>query len=93
MDFSPSEEQRQLVATIRGFIIDELQPLEVQVEEAGHLAGDVAAAIRDKSRALGSEVVSGSVVSHERSYNCCAASTSSLWPSGGGSCEIKPHRW
>lgn len=53
MDFSPSEEQRQLVATIRGFIIDELQPLEVQVEEAGHLAGDVAAAIRDKSRALG----------------------------------------
>ena len=53
MDFSPSEEQRQLVATIRGFIIDELQPLEVQVEEAGHLADDVAAAIRDKSRALG----------------------------------------
>ena len=53
MDFSPSEEQRQLVATIRGFINDELQPLEVQVEEAGHLAGDVAAAIRDKSRALG----------------------------------------
>ena len=53
MDFSPSEEQRQLVATIRGFINDELQPLEVQVEEAGHLADDVAAAIRDKSRALG----------------------------------------
>jgi acyl-CoA dehydrogenase len=53
MDFSPSEEQRQFVATIRGFINDELQPLEVQVEEAGHLAGDVAAAIRDKSRALG----------------------------------------
>ena len=53
MDFSPSEEQRQLVATIRGFIIDELQPLEVQVEEAGHLADDMAAAIRDKSRALG----------------------------------------
>ena len=53
MDFSPSEEQRQLVATIRGFIDDELRPLEVQVEEAGHLADDVAAAIRDKSRALG----------------------------------------
>ena len=53
MDFLPSEEQRQLVATIRGFINDELQPLEVQVEEAGHLADDVAAAIRDKSRALG----------------------------------------
>ena len=53
MDFSPSEEQRQLVATIRGFINDELQPLEVQVEEAGHLADDMAAAIRDKSRALG----------------------------------------
>ena len=53
MDFSPSEEQRQLVATIRGFIDDELRPLEAQVEEAGHLAEDVAAAIRDKSRALG----------------------------------------
>jgi acyl-CoA dehydrogenase len=53
MDFSPSEEQRQLVATIRGFIDDELRPLEAQVEEAGHLADDVAAAIRDKSRALG----------------------------------------
>ena len=53
MDFSPSEEQRQLVATIRGFIDDELRPLEAQVEEAGHLADDVAAAIRDNSRALG----------------------------------------
>ena len=53
MDFSPSEEQRQLVATIRGFIDDELRPLEAQVEEAGHLADDVATAIRDKSRALG----------------------------------------
>jgi acyl-CoA dehydrogenase len=53
MDFSPSEEQRQLVATIRGFIDDELQPLEAQVEEAGHLPDDVAAAIRAKSRALG----------------------------------------
>ena len=53
MDFSPSEEQRQLVATIRGFIDDELRPLEAQVEEAGHLTEDVAAAIRDKSRALG----------------------------------------
>ena len=53
MDFSLSEEQRLLVATIRGFIDDELRPLEAQVEEAGHLADDVAAAIRDKSRALG----------------------------------------
>ncbi len=53
MDFSLSEEQRLLVATIRGFIDDELRPLEAQVEEDGHLADDVAAAIRDKSRALG----------------------------------------
>ena len=53
MNFSLSEEQRLLVATIRGFIDDELRPLEAQVEEAGHLADDVAAAIRDKSRALG----------------------------------------
>ena len=53
MDFSPSEEQRLLVATIRAFIDDELRPLEVQIEKTGHLADDLAGEIRAKSQALG----------------------------------------
>ncbi|MEC8643430.1 MAG: acyl-CoA dehydrogenase family protein [Pseudomonadota bacterium] len=53
MDFSLSEEQRLLVATIRSFIEDELRPLETGVEETGYLADDVASAIRAKSQALG----------------------------------------
>jgi len=53
MDFSLSGEQRLLVATIRGFVDDELRPLEAGVEEAGCLADDVAASIRAKSQALG----------------------------------------
>ena len=53
MDFSLTGEQRLLVATIRGFVEDELRPLEAGVEEAGCLADDVAAGIRAKSQALG----------------------------------------
>ena len=53
MDFSLSGEQRLLVATIRGFVDDELRPLEAGVEEAGCLADDVADSIRAKSQALG----------------------------------------
>ena len=53
MDFSPSEEQRLLVATIRSFVETELRPLEAQVEETGHLADYIAAEIRAKSQALG----------------------------------------
>ena len=53
MDFSPSEEQRLLVATIRAFVDDELRPLEVQIEKTGHLADDLAGEIRAKSQALG----------------------------------------
>jgi len=53
MDFSPSEEQRLLVATIRSFVDDELRPLEAQVDQTGHLADDLAAEIRAKSQALG----------------------------------------
>ena len=53
MDFSLTEEQRLLVTTIRGFVDDELRPLEAEVEEAGHLADDVAARIRARSQALG----------------------------------------
>ncbi len=53
MDFSLSEEQRLLVATIRSFIEGELRPLEAGVEETGHLADDMAARICASSRALG----------------------------------------
>jgi len=53
MDFSPTEEQRLLVATIRSFIEDELRPMEAGVEETGYLADDVAAGIRARSQALG----------------------------------------
>ena len=53
MNFCLSGEQRLLVATIRGFVDDELRPLEAGVEEAGCLADDVAASIRAKSQALG----------------------------------------
>jgi acyl-CoA dehydrogenase len=53
MDFSPSEEQRLLVATIRSFVDDELRPLEAQIEQTGYLADDLAAEIRAKSQALG----------------------------------------
>ena len=53
MDFSLTEEQRLLVSTIRGFVDDELRPLEAGVEEAGYLADDVATRIRRKSQKLG----------------------------------------
>ncbi|MGC6519799.1 MAG: acyl-CoA dehydrogenase family protein [Candidatus Puniceispirillaceae bacterium] len=53
MDFSPTEEQRLLVATIRAFVDEELRPLEAQIEETGHLDDDCAAEIRAKSQALG----------------------------------------
>ena len=53
MDFSPTEEQCLLVATIRAFVDDELRPLEARIEETGHLADDIAAEIRVKSQALG----------------------------------------
>jgi len=53
MDFSLSEEQHLLVATIRSFVETELRPLEAQVEETGHLADELAAEIRAKSQSLG----------------------------------------
>ena len=53
MDFALSEEERLLVSTVRRFVETELQPLEAEVEASGELAPDRAAAIFDKSRALG----------------------------------------
>lgn len=53
MDFEITHEQRMLVDTVRGFIKDELAPLEQQIEESGVLPDETARAIFEKSRALG----------------------------------------
>lgn len=53
MDFEISHEQRMLVDTVRGFIKDELAPLEQAVEDAGVLDDVTARAIFEKSSALG----------------------------------------
>ena len=53
MNFTLTEEQRLLVATIRRFIDTHLAPLEDQVERDGVLAPETARAIFEKSRALG----------------------------------------
>lgn len=53
MDFEISHEQRMLVDTVRGFIKDELAPLEQQVEDAGALDDATAKAIFEKASALG----------------------------------------
>lgn len=53
MDFALSHEQTLLVDTVRGFIEDELAPLEQSVETAGHLSEDLARKIFEKSKALG----------------------------------------
>jgi acyl-CoA dehydrogenase len=53
MDFKLSHEQRMLIDTVQSFIRTELQPLEDEVEETGHLAPEKARAIFEKSRDLG----------------------------------------
>lgn len=53
MDFEITHEQRMLVDTVRGFIKDELAPLEQEVEDTGVLPDETAKAIYEKSRALG----------------------------------------
>lgn len=53
MDFEITHEQRMMVDTVRGFIKDELAPLEQMVEDTGALPEDVARDIFEKSSALG----------------------------------------
>lgn len=53
MDFEITSEQRMLVDTVRGFIKDELAPLEQKVEDEGTLDDATARAIFEKSSALG----------------------------------------
>ena len=53
MDFALDEQQKLLIATVRGFIKTELAPLEAEVERTGVLAPEAARAIHEKSKALG----------------------------------------
>ncbi len=53
IDFTPDEETRLLVETVRRFVERELRPLEEEVEASGGLDPAVAADLLVKSRALG----------------------------------------
>lgn len=53
MNFALSDEQKMMIATVRRFIAEELQPLEDEVEAQGFLAADKARAIHDKAKSLG----------------------------------------
>ncbi|WP_309678669.1 acyl-CoA dehydrogenase family protein [Polaromonas sp.] len=53
MDFALNDEQKMMIATVRRFIAEELQPLEDEVEQQGFLAADKAKAIHEKAKALG----------------------------------------
>lgn len=53
MRFDLTEEQTMIVATARGFVHDELIPLEEEIETTGGLDPAKAKAIFEKSRALG----------------------------------------
>jgi acyl-CoA dehydrogenase len=53
VDFSLSDEQRLLVDTVRGFIADDLAPLEEEIERTGELDPALATSVFAKSKALG----------------------------------------
>ncbi len=53
IDFTPSEESRLLVETVRRFVETELRPLEEEVEAKGYLEPETAGELLAKSRALG----------------------------------------
>ena len=53
MDFSLSDEQKMIIDTVRRFIKEELKPLEDEVEDSGRLDKVKAAAVHEKSKALG----------------------------------------
>jgi len=59
MDFALSDEQRLLIETVRGFIGENLVPLEEEVDRTGVLAPERAAAIHAKAKALGLGARSG----------------------------------
>jgi acyl-CoA dehydrogenase len=52
-DFQPSDEQRMLVETVRGFIETELYPHERTVDKLGHVPPELGREIKEKAKALG----------------------------------------
>jgi len=53
MDFALTDEQKQIVDTVRRFVRQELAPLEAQVEAEGRLAPETARALHAKAKTLG----------------------------------------
>ena len=53
IDFTPDDETRLLLETVRRFVETELRPLEDEVEASGTLAPEVAVSLLEKSQALG----------------------------------------
>ena len=53
MDFSPSDEQRMLVDTVRAFVEKELMPHEAEVERTNMVRPDLTHEIRAKAKAAG----------------------------------------
>ena len=53
MEFMLSHEQTLLIDTVRGFIAEELAPLEAQVEDTGNLPDEIARSVFEKSKSLG----------------------------------------
>lgn len=53
MDFSLSDEQTFIVDSVRGFVENELYPLEQEIEETGHVPRDMGREIQDKVIRLG----------------------------------------
>jgi len=53
MDFSLNEEQKMMIDTVRRFIVEELKPLEDEIENQGFLAKEKALAVHEKSKELG----------------------------------------
>ena len=53
MNFALTDEQKMIIDTVRRFIKEELKPLEDEVEESGRLDKAKAAALHEKSKALG----------------------------------------
>ena len=53
MDFGLTSEQRLIVETVRGFVEQELYPLEEQVERAGEVAPEVGETVKRKVMELG----------------------------------------
>ena len=52
-DFQPTDEQRMLVETVRGFIETELYPHERTVDKLGHVPPELAQDLKQKAKALG----------------------------------------